>query len=115
MSPQSIFQTRVISGVIASAVLISAIARPVFAQDAQAGQKQNSTDKQLFEDLNSALQGPLPGKRSIPGEDLGVPSKDRTPLAEIGRQMRQVESRLRERDTSATTRQLQSDILERLT
>jgi hypothetical protein len=100
-------------------LLLAVHSQMAFAQQPKATSEKSSVEKQLFDDLNSpAEQSPSRNKRSPakePGEDIGSPSRSDSPLAEIGQQMRQVETRLRQRDTSATTRQLQAQILERLT
>lgn len=74
----------------------------------------NPLDRSLLDDLP-----PAPGRATkppgSPGEDLGQPSSESSPLTEVGRQMRQIESRLQERDISAATQQLQRRVAAQLT
>jgi hypothetical protein len=102
-----------------AAILIAIwIVKPVVAQQPV---DPHAIDQQLFDDLKSPspVRTPASSDRSKQkenaGEDLGKPSENRSPFAEIGSQMRQVELRLRQRDVSSATRQLQTDILARLT
>ena len=73
---------------------------------------RNSLDRSLLDDLP-----PTPArdsKKSAAGEDLGQPSAD-SPLAELSRQMRQIESLLQGGDTTANTQQMQRRVAAQLT
>src|SRR5690349_13580781 len=89
----------------------------VLAQSPTESPKQpplRALDEKLFDDLRPGLSQRTPSDRTKGGEDLGQPSESRSPVVEIGRQMRNVEARLRAQDTSPRTRQLQSQITDNL-
>lgn len=83
--------------------------------------EKDSLDRQLFDDLPPSRTQTPPDHsanrvpdRGAAGEDLGQPPDPAIRLADVGRVMRQVESRLRQRDGSPATWALQQSIDESL-
>lgn len=79
-----------------------------------------SLDQQLLDDLDRELLEGLPGRKAKPRTGQPADSQDPTaepevdsdnPLAKIAGQMRAVEGRIAERDTSAETQELQKRIV----
>jgi hypothetical protein len=62
---------------------------------------------------NGDQPGPPKGSdiEGLDGEDIGQPGESTDPLTRIGQQMRKVESRIAQHDTSDNTQQLQDEII----